>query len=274
MPTSFPYSIFLVAGLVVFEAAQVLAQTPAEPVAMAAASPAGSPPPRTLNPQKELPTPRDLLEKYETVTGGHEVWTTFHTRSMKGLYQTEDGSGFAAIEVLSKEPNKALSKITLSNGIVLREICDGKAAWIEDPRGGMHSITGPALASRVRRANFNDRSTMLLAAVTGHVVGTEKVGTHSTYVMQFSPDKNITSKLYFDIDSGLVVRADDAIHTEEGDYKVETYLDDYRPVDGAYFPFRLRHVEKGSVFTMRMTQIKNNAPIDDSVFLKPESAPK
>jgi len=274
MKISFCFYFLTIASSVAFSTAQVSAQTPAQPVAMAAASSTDTAAPAAVNPEKTLPTTKDLLQKFESVTGGHDVWTTFHTRSMKGVYQTEDGSGFAGIEVLSKEPNKSLSKITLSNGIVLREICDGKSAWIEDQRGGMHSITGPALASRVRRANFNDRSTMLLAAITGHVVGSEKVGTHNTYVMEFKPDKNITSKLYFDTESGLVVRADDIIHSEEGDYKVETYLDDYRLVDGAYFPFRMRHVERGSVFTVRMTQIKNNAPIDDSVFLKPESAPK
>jgi len=51
-------------------------------------------------------------------------------------------------------------------------------------------------------------------------------------------------------------------------------MDDYRSVDGAYFAFRLRHVEKGNVFTLRVTQIKNNAAIDDSMFLKPASPPK
>jgi hypothetical protein len=46
------------------------------------------------------------------------------------------------------------------------------------------------------------------------------------------------------VESGLAVRADDTIRTEEGDYTVKTYLDHYRPVDGAYFPFRMRHVER------------------------------
>jgi hypothetical protein len=49
-------------------------------------------------------------------------------------------------------------------------------------------------------------------------------------------------------------------------------MDDYRPVDGAYYPFRIRHVEQGNVFTVRITQVKNNPPVDDSVFLKTDSA--
>jgi outer membrane lipoprotein-sorting protein len=221
-----------------------------------------------------VPTPKELLSKYETVSGGHDVWSSFTTRYMKGIYQTEDGSGFAAIEIYTKAPNKALFKITFSNGIALREVCDGKAAWIEDPVGGMHSLTGAALEARIRQANFNDRAEALLMAVTGHVVGTEKVGTHSTYVLEYSKEKKSTSKIYFDTETGFAVRSDEILHRDDGDYKVETYMDDYRPVDGAYFPYRLRHVEKGNVFTVRVTQIKNNAPVDDSMFLKPASAPK
>ena len=60
--------------------------------------------------------------------------------------------------------------------------------------------------------------------------------------------------------------------TTVGDYMVQTFTDDYRPVDGAYFPFRIRQVEKGNIFTVRITQIKNNPRVDDSVFLKTESA--
>ena len=221
-----------------------------------------------------LPSVKDLLQKFETVSGGHSVWSSFTTRYLKGIYQTEDASGFAAIEVFSKAPDKSLSKITFSNGVVLRQVCDGKTAWTEDPAGGTHEITGAALESRVRQSNFNDRTDALLLAVSGRVLGTEKVGTHTAYVVEFSPQKNLTSKIYFDAESGFPVRTDDTLHREAGDYKVETYMDDYRAVDGAYFAFRIRHVEKGNVFTVRLTQIKNNAPVDDSMFLKPAFAAK
>jgi len=221
-----------------------------------------------------LPSTKDLLQKFETVSGGRGVWSGFTTRYMKGIYQTEDASGFAAIEVFSKSPNKTLFKITLSNGVVIREVCNGKAAWIEDPSGGMHEITGAALESRIRQANFNDRTDALLMAVSGKVLGREKVGEHTAYVLEFTPQKKLTSRIYFDTESGFPVRTDDTMHREDGDYKVETYFDDYRAVDGAYFAFRMRHVEKGNVFTLRLTQIKNNVPVDESMFLKPASAPR
>jgi zinc protease len=106
------------------------------------------------------------------------------------------------------------------------------------------------------------------------VLGIEKVGARSAYTLEFSPEKRLTSKMYFDVDTGLMIREDDVIHRDDGDYKVQTLLDDYRLVDGAYFPFRIKHTEKGNVFTVKVTQIKHNVPVEETVFLKPESAKK
>ncbi len=221
-----------------------------------------------------LPSTKEVLDKFEKASGGHEVLANLTTRYMKGIYQTEDGSGFAAIEIFSKAPNKAYFKIALPNGLVMREVCDGKSAWMEDVSGRFHEFTGAALESRIRHANFNDQAQGILMALTGHIVGTEKVGIHTTYVLEFSPDKKTSSRAYFDTESGFPVRTDEVMHREDGDYKVETYMDDYRMVEGTYFPYRLRHVEKGNVFTVRITQIKNNAPVDDALFLKPQVARK
>ena len=250
------------------------AQATSPAVTAAADAPAPIPVRASAAPTAVLPTASDLLEKYQSASGGKEIWSSFQTRYMKGLYQTEDASGFAGIEILSKAPNKVFTKITFGNGVVIHEVCDGKSAWVEDFRGGMHELTGAALESRIRHASFNDRADALLIAISGHVLGIEKVGARSAYALEFSPEKRTTSKMYFDVETGLVIRVDDAIRRDDGEYNVQTYLDDYRSIDGAYFPFRIKHVEKGNVFTVKLTQIKHNIPVEDTVFLKPTSAPK
>jgi len=37
-------------------------------------------------------------------------------------------------------------------------------------------------------------------------------------------------------------------------------------------PFRMKRTEKGSVIKIRLTQVKNNLPIEDEMFVKPASA--
>jgi len=241
----------------------------AAPVVAATVSPSPAAAPTADTP---LPTALEILQKYEAAIGGKDAWSGITTRSMKGIYQTEDLSAFAGIEIIAEAPNKTFTKITFPRGIIVREVCDGKAAWVEDPRGGVHQFTGASLESRLRQASFANTGETLLLTLSGRVLGTAQVGAHSTYVMEFSPAKNITSKVYFDVATGLAVRADDTLHRDQGDYTVQTYMDDYRPVDGAYYPFRIRHVEQGNVFTVRITQVRNNPPVDDSVFQKTGSA--
>lgn len=220
-------------------------------------------------PVKPIPTTDEILQKYRNALGGEDAWASIATRTLKGIYQTEDLSGFAGIEIVSKAPNMSFSKITFPNGVTIHEVCDGKSAWLEDTVGGMHDFTGAALQSRIMGADFRNRADILARMSPGHVIGTAQVGTHSTYVVGFTPEKKISSKIYFDQETGFAVRADDVFHRDDGDYAVETDFDDYRPVDGAYYPFKIRHIERGNVFTIRVTQIRNNVPVDASVFVRP-----
>ena len=225
-------------------------------------------------PDAELPSLKEILEHAQKAVGGQEVWNTVNTRLMKGVYQSEDSSAFIAIEIYQKSPNKTLYKLKLPQEIVLRDVCDGKAAWVEDPRGGYHEYSGASLASRVRRSQFSEQSNMILIAATGKVLGEEKVGTHNAYVIEYSPEKNEKAKLYFDAETGLEIRTEETYMSPEGPYVVKLDMDDYRDVDGMKFPFRMKRTEKGAIINIRLTQVKNNYPIDDELFAKPASAPK
>jgi zinc protease len=239
-----------------------LTDAPAAP-ALAAAAPAADAP---------LPTAHALLTKSDDAVGGLDAWNKATTRRMKGVYQTEDNSVFLSIEIFHKSPNKSLSKITLPNGMVIREVCDGQNAWIETSTGAYQAFTGAALASRIKLAEYEDRAKLEAVASKGKVIGTEKLGAHTAYVLEFSPDKKLQSRLYFDVDSGLIVRTEDALSTPDGAYTVRMDLDDYREVDGLKFPFRIKHIEKGAVLNIRLTQVTVNPGLDDSLFLKPEFA--
>ena len=219
---------------------------------------------------KTAPAPADILRKYEAAMGGREAWSKFNTRYLKGIYQTEDQSAFASIEIYSEAPNLRYEKIAFPNGATLREVCNGKTGWLEGPRGDMLEFSGAARVAWMHESEFNRGALLLLQIPPGKTVNTAQVGKHSTYVLDFQPAKDISSKVYFDSASGFVVRVDDTLHLSDGDYLVQTFLDDYREVDGVYFAFKIRHVEKGSVFTVHVTKIENNAAVDESLFTKPD----
>ena len=219
-----------------------------------------------------LPSVTEILQRNEKATGEASAWNKMSTRSMKGIYQTQDASSFFGIEILQKSPNKSAFLYKFPNDITVRDVCDGKSAWLEDPRGGYHAYAGAALASRLRQSEFSDRARMILLAATGKVIGVDKVGTRSAYVVEFSPQKSAVSRIYFDTETAYELRSEDTYTTPDGPYKVSIDMDDYRDVDGLKIPFRMRRTEKGAVFNIRLTQVKFNTAVDDSEFVKPESA--
>ena len=223
-------------------------------------------------PDPALPSLKDILAKNEEAEGGGESWKKVSSLFMRGIYQTQDSSEFIGVEILEKAPDKSLYKLKFPNDVVVRDVSDGKVAWIEDPRGGYHEYKGAALASRLRRSSLADHSKAILLAATGKVLGADKIGPHSTYVVEYSSSKDVTSRLYFDADAGFVDRNEDIISTPQGPYTVQLDMEDYRDIEGLKIPFRMRRVEKGAIFNIRIIQVKLNPVIDDTVFAKPESA--
>ena len=219
-----------------------------------------------------LPELKDILAKNEKAEGGTEAWKKVSSLSMRGIYQTQDSSEFIGVEILEKAPDKSLYKLKFPHDVVVRDVSDGQTAWIEDPRGGFHEYKGAALESRLRRASLADHSKAILLAAAGKVLRADKVGTHSVYVVEYPSAKDVTSRIYFDTDSGFAVRTEDIIDTPQGPYTVQLDLEDYRDIEGLKIPFRMRRTEKGAVFNIRITQVKLNPSIDDAIFAKPESA--
>ena len=223
-------------------------------------------------PDAPIPSLKEILARAEKSMGGSEAWKNTNTMMMKGVLQTEDASAFVAIEIYKKAPDKSLLKMKLPQDLEMREVCDGKSAWMEDPRGGYHEFKGAELESRLKRSQFSEQSKMILLAATGKVLGAEKIGLHSVYVVEYSSQKNETTKLYFDEESGLVLRSEETAAKPDGTYTTKLDMDDYRNVDGMMVPFRMKRTEKGSVIKIKLTQVKNNLPIEDEMFVKPASA--
>jgi len=223
-------------------------------------------------PDAPIPSLKEILARAEKSMGGSEAWKNTNTMMMKGVLQTEDASAFVAIEIYKKAPDKSLLKMKLPQDMEMREVCDGKSAWMEDPRGGYHEFKGAELESRLKRSQFSEQSKMILLAATGKVLGAEKIGLHSVYVVEYSSRKNETTKLYFDEESGLVLRSEETAAKPDGTYTTKLDMDDYRNVDGMMVPFRMKRTEKGSVIKIKLTQVKNNLPIEDEMFVKPASA--
>jgi hypothetical protein len=86
--------------------------------------------------------------------------------------------------------------------------------------------------------------------------------------VQVPEDGEVTEKLYFDGQDGLLLRRVTLSLTALGPFPEQTDFADYRPVNGVQFPFTIRRTEINSKWTEKYRTIELNVPLDDAIFVK------
>ena len=218
--------------------------------------------------QAGTPTIDQLLDKAVTAIGGRAAMEKLTSRTGKGTIEIPDAGMSGSIQVYEKAPNMNAVVIDLA-GMQIRQAFDGTVAWEEDPQQGLREKAGAELARAKREATFNPELKMkqLYAKLT--VRGREKVGASDAWVVDAVPAEGSTVVFYFDVESGLPVRMDSTQETPQGQIPVQSYLEDYRVVDGVKVAHTMRQVTPMFTMTMRLTEVKHNVTLDDKMFKKP-----
>jgi len=222
--------------------------------------------------QAPLPTVKGILDRYQAAIGGNAAWMVITTRTLTYFRQVDDGPAVTTLKSYAKAPDKRLFVLTLPDGSVRRDGCDGKSVWTEDAHG-LREQTGVGLAMRLRHCNFYSRLQPVEFPDKARVSGIEQVEGRNAYVVEYSivysPDAYSKCLLYFDSDTGLLVRQDEMDSLPEGQLVQQDFYDDYRLVDGIRVPFRSRDVINGHTILLRLGEVKHNVPVDDALFIKP-----
>jgi outer membrane lipoprotein-sorting protein len=101
--------------------------------------------------------------------------------------------------------------------------------------------------------------------------GTDKLDNHPVYIVQATPASGPPEKLYFDTESGLLLKRDfERITLEDGIVQYEMVYSDYRDVDGLKLPFTIERRSPDSTMILKFADVKNNAALEASAFAKPE----
>ncbi|MGE0127215.1 MAG: hypothetical protein AB7U82_03830 [Blastocatellales bacterium] len=216
-----------------------------------------------------LPTVDDVLDKFVKAIGGKEAVEKATSRSMKGSFDIEAMNMTGTFEMIAKAPNKSAVKIDLPGFGVVNNVYDGTKAWSADPMQGLRELSGAELAAMKRRSDFYAEINYKKHYSKMEVKGKEKVGSYETYVIEATPVEGGPEKLYFDANTGLLVRHDMEVESPQGKMATESYMDDYKVVDGVKVAHLMKQVNPMIAWSMKITEIKTNVPVDDAKFNKP-----
>ncbi|MCU1237945.1 MAG: hypothetical protein JWP63_5912 [Candidatus Solibacter sp.] len=213
--------------------------------------------------QGQQVTADQILEKYVTALGGADAIRKINSRVQTGKI-TAMGSD-SPIEVFTKAPNK---RVSISNGSSYTAF-DGTAGWMGNtgrpvremsPAESMASAVDAefALALRIKELYPQLRRGR-----------PEELAGATCEVLNASGPGRVPLRLYFDSKSGLLVRLVRYADTPLGRIPTQVDYADYREQDGVKTPFRWTLSRTNGRFTIQISDLKNNVPIDDAKFAKP-----
>jgi hypothetical protein len=217
-----------------------------------------------------LPTTEQVIAKFEQAIGGRAAFEKLKSRVMKGT-QTASGDGTVLpVEIDQVAPDKIVAVVTPPKGGPVMTGYNGTTAWTKNPRG-QRELSGAQLNQMKRSADFFG-DFMFRQMYPGMVVmGREKVGEREAYVVASQVSDMRTEKLYFDTETGLLLRILSITKTLLAPIPEQTDFDDYRAVDGVKLPFTVRqsYVDPWNGWTRKFTEIKHNVPVDETRFNMP-----
>jgi len=216
-----------------------------------------------------LPTPDQLLDKYTMAAGGPAAIDRITSRVMTGTI--DFGGKSLPIDIYAKEPGKRISFTRMADGDNVTAF-NGHEGWLGSPGHPLREMRGSDLDGAAIDADLHLATHFKQMFGEMRVQGTEKVGDHDTYLLVGMRENKPPVQLYFDEQSGLLVRLVRFGDTVLGLMPTQIDYADYRDANGVKVPYRWTLARPSGVFTIQITQLQQNVPVDDAKFIKPPAS--
>jgi photosynthetic reaction center cytochrome c subunit len=239
-------------------------------------------PPSVDNPPPApvLPTVDQILTKYIDALGGEQALRKVTTRVIMGTRDIPTGSGGmvpmpSEVEMYQKAPNLTLNVYKTAT-FVASDGFDGIYAWTKNMAGRVATLQDSD-SERVRRAaNLYQPIDLKNEYARMTVTAIEKINGRDAYVVAATPPNDLVERLYFDVQSGLLLRKASMVVSGVGMSPFEVNYEDYRTTkSGVKFPYLTRMYPAGprtvvpSSSTLRVTVVQEGVAIDDKKFARP-----
>ena len=236
-------------------------------------------------PAAPLPATEEVFAKYAQALGGNAAIGKITSVVHKGMVEmlvpappappgtppVPPAMGTVPAEFDRKIPGKQVVSIQFPGRPANMVGYDGTIGWHGTP---LREDTGGELGLLKELAEFPPALKFRDDHAKVQVDAMEKIDGHDAYrVVGVRPDGSAVDRLYFDAQTGLLLRSYTTMQSVLGAFPEETNYDDYRDVSGVKIPYTVRVVSAEGNRTYKWAQVDANAPVDDSKFTKPLPPP-
>src|SRR6266511_25034 len=188
---------------------------------------------------KEMPPTADqILAKYTEALGGSAAIDKLKTRSMKGTWLTGNGITLG-YEVYQSAPDGIYTVLNTPKQSVIERGFAGQTAWEKSNRG-LRDLEGIEVFYLKRYPDLFKDIKLQGQFTRISFGGKDKVDGKDVYVLRGLAFDGKGERLFFDAQTGLLLRRITSTPTIVGIIPEQVDYDDYREVDGLKLPFTIR----------------------------------
>jgi len=221
--------------------------------------------------QPSGPAAEELIEKYVKALGGAKAIDAVTSRVATG---TIDFGGVSyPIDVYSKDPDMRASFVHMPDGDNITSF-NGQEGWLGAPHRPTRDMHGSDIDGASIDADLHFATHLKAMFRQVETEGTEKVGDHDAYSVVGKREGKPPLRLYFDEQSGLLLRLVRYGETPLGLLPTQVDYADYRDLNGVKVPFRWTLARPSGQFTIQAKDMKENVAVDVAKFAKPAGAPE
>lgn len=219
------------------------------------------------------PTADQILAKYTEALGGIAAIEKLKTRSMKGTWLTSDGITLS-YEVYQSAPDKLYTILNTPKQGVFERGFNGQTAWEKSSRG-VRDLEGTQVIYLKRYPDLFKDIKLQGQFTRLSFARKDKIDGKDVYLLVGIGVDGKGERLYFDAQTGLLLRRITSTTTVVGLIPEQVDYEDYRDVDGLKVPFTIRitAIDPFWSSTRKFTEIKLNVPVDETKFNKPPAPP-
>ena len=222
-----------------------------------------------------------IIDRYVEAIGGPGASRGVTTIQAKGTFELPEMKITGSLEFYAKVPNKSGTIVrTPDDSIFVIQAFDGTVGWerslrSEEGRIAVRQIKGAELNQLSLDSDFHREFKLKEIYPRMTLKGRVKVDDRDAQAIEAVPNAGSRETLYFDVQTGLLVRRDMTAYLPTGETPSEVYFDDYKPVTGAsglkiaytrtiIFP---EGTEGNTI--LRFKEARANVQLNDSTFSMP-----
>jgi len=229
-----------------------------------------------LAPPAMSQTVDEIIAKNIEAKGGMEKLKAVHSTRATGRMMMAQGMEIPFV-MTNKRPNSLRTEFTFQ-GMTGMQVYDGKTAWMSMPfMGKKEPEVMPPDESKMIEEQADFDGPLMDYKAKGHTiefVGKEQVEGADAYKLKVTLKGGSVRYIYLDAETYLEIKVESKRNVRGTEMETESYISDYKDVDGLMMAHAMESGAKGSPQRQKMVieKVELNPEAPDSIFAMPAVA--